>query len=199
MTENIMNLFYNPGGCSLASHIAIVETGMPCQLVTVNREKRTSDGRDFMRINPKGFIPALELDDGTVLAESLAILAYIAHQAGALLPEDGFVRWKTLEATSFMTTEIHGNFKPFWKNAPQAEKDKAREMLVKHFTTTAEELGDRPFLTGDRMTIADPYLFVMLMWSAKHGIEMPGRLETYFARMKKVPSVAQALAEEGLA
>ena len=70
-----MNLFYNPGGCSLASHIAIVETGMPCQLVTVNREKRTSDGRDFMRINPKGFIPALELDDGTVLAESLVHLA----------------------------------------------------------------------------------------------------------------------------
>lgn len=193
-----MNLFYNPGGCSLASHIAIIETGTPCQLVTVNREKRTGDGRDFMKINPKGFIPALELDDGTVLAESLAILAYIAHQAGALLPEDGLVRWKALEATSFMTTEIHGSFKPFWKSALQAEKDKAQDMLVKHFAILAEELGDRPFLMGDQMTIADPYLFVMLMWAAKHGIELPRRLETYFARMKEVPSVAQALVEEGL-
>jgi glutathione S-transferase len=120
--------------------------------VTINMQKRTSDGRDFMKINPKGFVPALEFDDGTVLAESLAILVYIAHQAGALLPEDGLVRWKTLEATSFMTTEIHGNFKPFWKNAPQAEKGKARELLVKHFAIIAEALGNRPFLTGNRMT-----------------------------------------------
>ncbi len=194
-----MNLFYHPGACSLASHIALIETGMSYQLVTINREKRTGDGRDFLKINPKGFVPALEFDDGTVLAESSAVLVYIAHQAGALLPEDGLVRWKTLEAISFMTTEIHGNFKPFWKNAPQAEKDKAREMLVRHFATLAEELGNSPFLTGDRMTIADPHLFVMLMGAAKHDIEISERLETYFARMKEVPSVARALAEEGLA
>lgn len=194
-----MNLFYHPGACSLASHIALVETGMPYRLVAIDREKRTSDGRDFMQINPKGFVPALELDDGTVLAESLAVLVYIADQARALLPEGGVVRWKTLEALSFMTTEIHGNFKPFWKNAPRAEADKAREMLVKHLTTIAEELRDRPFLIGDRMTIADPYLFVMLMWAAKHEIDVSDRLETYFARMKASPTVAQALTAEGLA
>jgi len=168
--ETVMNLFYHPGACSLASHIALVEAGMSYQLVTINREKRTGDGRDFMKINPKGFIPALEFDDGTVLAESLAILAYIAHQGGVLLSEDGLDRWKVLEVTSFMTTEIHGNFKPFWKNASQAEKDKARELLAKHFRTIVDELGDRPFLMGDRMTIADPYLFVMLRWAATHGI-----------------------------
>lgn len=194
-----MNLFYHPGACSLAVHIALVETGMSYQLVSITRDKRTSDGRDFMKINPKGFIPALERDDGTVLAEALAILVYIAHQAGTLLPEEGPVRWAALEATSFMTTEVHGNFKPFWKDATQPEKDNAREMLVKHFTTIAEQLGDRPFLLGDQMTIADPYLFVMLMWAAKHGIEVSDRLQTYFARMKQMPSVAQALAEEGLA
>jgi glutathione S-transferase len=194
-----MNLFYHPGACSLASHIALIEAGMSYQLVTINMEKRTGDGRDFMKINPKGFIPALELDDGTVLAESLAILVYIAHRGRALLPEDGLVRWKAIEDTSFMATEIHGNFKPFWKNAPQTERDKGRQMLVKHFATIAQELGDRPFLVGDRMTIADPYLFVMLMWAARHGIEVPERFETYFARMKQIPSVARALAEEGLA
>ena len=194
-----MNFFYHPGACSLASHIALIEAGMPYQLVTINREKRTGDGRDFMQINPRGFVPALELDDGTVLAESLAVLAYIADQAGVLLPREGLLRWKTLEATSFMTTEIHGNLKPFWKNAPQPEKDKARQLLVKHFVTIAGELGDKPFLMGDQMTIADPYLFVMLTGAVTHGIEVPQRLEAYSARMRKLPSVTQALAEEGLA
>lgn len=194
-----MNLFYHPGACSLAVHIALIEAGMSYQLVSITRDKRTSDGRDFLKINPKGFIPALERDDGTVLAEALAILVYIAHQAGTLLPEDGSVRWEALEATSFMTTEIHGNFKPFWKNATQAEKDKARELLDKHFTTVAEQLGDRPFLLGERMTIADPYLFVMLRWAVTHGIEVPPQFDAYFARMKQVPCVARALAEEGIA
>jgi glutathione S-transferase len=194
-----MNLFYHPGACSLAVHIALAETGMSYQLVGITRDKRTSDGRDFMKINPKGFVPALELDDGTVLAEALAILVYIAHRTGTLLPEDGLVRWRALEACSFMTSELHGNFKPFWKNAAREEKDKARQMLVKHFATIAEQLGDRLFLVSDRMTIADPYLFVMLMWAAKHGIEVSEWFKNYFACMKAVPSVALALAEEGLA
>ena len=194
-----MNLFYNPGACSLAVHIALAETGMSYKLVSINRDKQTADGRDFTKINPKGFIPALELDDGTVLAESLAILVYIAHHSGKLLPEDGPVRWQALEATSFMTTEIHGNFKPFWKHAAQPEKDKAREMLVKHFAAIADELGGKPFLTGDQMTIADPYLYVMLTWAAKHGIEVSARFESYATQMKKMPSVARVLAEEGLA
>jgi glutathione S-transferase len=194
-----MNLFYHPGACSLASHIALVEAGMPYQLVTIDREKRTGDGRDFMKINPKGFVPALELDDGTVLAESLAILVYIADRSGALLADDGIERWKTLEAVSFMTTEIHGNFKPFWKNAPHAEKDKARDLLVKHFATIAEELADRRFLMGDRMTIADPYLFTVLTWADRHGIAVPERFENYSARMKEMSSVSRALTEEGLA
>ncbi len=194
-----MKLFYHPGACSLASHIALVEAGLPYQLVTIDREKRTSDGRDFLKINPKGFVPALEFDDGTVLAESIAVLVSIADQTGRLLAKDGFARWKTLEATSFMTTEIHGNLKPFWKNASQAEKDKAREALHKHFAVIAEELGNREFLIGDRMTIADPYLFVMLMWAAKHEIDVPERLQTYRSRLRELPSFAQALAEEGLA
>jgi glutathione S-transferase len=197
--RNDMKLFFVPGGCSLAVHIALAEVGIPYQLVGITRDKRTADGRDFLKINPKGFVPALEFEDGTVLAEAFAILVYIAARAGGtLLPEDGFIRWKVLEATSFMTTEIHGNFKPFWKNAPEAEKDRARQMLVKHYATLADEIDARPFLTGDRMTIADLYLFVMLMWAARHGIDVPERLGKYFSRMKEVPSVARALAEEGL-
>src|SRR5262245_9713300 len=197
-TENFMILYYHPGGCSLADHIVLIETGLPYKLVKVERGKRTEDGRDFMTINPKGFIPALELDDGSVLNENLAILVYIAHQAGSLLP-GGLGRWRALEATSFMTTELHGNFRPFFHaDATQAERDKARKLLVKHFATIAGQLGDRPFLVGDRMTIADPYLVVMLMWAGKNEIEVPERLTGYLAQTKKMRSVARALADEGL-
>jgi glutathione S-transferase len=194
-----MKLFYFPGACSLAVHIALVEAKWPYELVSITLDKRTSDGRDFMKINPKGFIPALELDNGEVLAEALAILVYIAEQTGALLAEDGPQRWQALEATSFMTTEIHGNFKPFWKNAAQAEKDSARQLLGKHFAVIAAQLGETPYLVGDRLTIADLYLFVMLSWAVKHGIAVPRPLESYFEHMRQVGSIDRALQEEGLA
>ncbi|WP_407181126.1 glutathione S-transferase C-terminal domain-containing protein [Bradyrhizobium sp. STM 3562] len=195
-----MILYYHAGACSLAVHIALIEARLACKLVSINRDKRTDDGRDFIAINPRGFVPTLELDDRTVLTENLAILAYIAHQSSTLLPAEGITRWRALEATSFMTTELHGNFKPFfYSDATQAEKDKARQRLAKHFASLADQLGDKPFLLGERMTIADPYLFVMLMWAYRHGIEISQRLRAYFARMKELPSVAQALAEEGLA
>src|SRR5690348_9065127 len=91
-TEGLVILYYAPGGCSLADHIALIEVGLPYKLVRVDRDKRTEDGRDFSTINPKGYLPALELDDGTILTENLAILTYIAHQAGTLLPQDGVDR-----------------------------------------------------------------------------------------------------------
>ena len=194
-----MILYYAPGACSLADHIVLVEMGLSYKLVSINREKRTEHGRDFLAINPRGYVPALELDDGTVLTENLAILAYIARQSDTLLPAEGIARWRALEATSFMATEIHGNLKPFFKNLPTPEKERARGMLVKHFASIAEQLGDKPFLLGDRMTIPDPYLFWALRWAPIHGIELPERLQAYFARMKEVSSVAQALVEEGLA
>lgn len=193
-----MILYYAPGGCSLADHIALIEVGLPYKLVRVFPGKRTEDGRDFLTINPKGFLPALELDDGTILTENLAILVYIAHRGGALLPEDGLDRWRVFEATSFMTTEFHTNFRPFFhRDAIEVERTKARRLLVKHFATVAAQLGDKPFLVGDRMTIADPYLVVMLMWAARFEIDVPERLGFYLAQMMTTPSVAKALADEG--
>jgi glutathione S-transferase len=194
-----MILYYAPGGCSFADHIALIETALPYKLIRVDRGKRTEDGRDFLTINPKGLLPALELDDGTVLTENLAILVYIAHQAGALLAESGLERWRALEAISFMTTELHTNFRPYFhRDATSIERAKARRLLVKHFAAVAEQLADRPFLVGDQMTIADPYLVVMLMWAGKFEIEVPKRLGDYLARMKTTPSVVRALADEGL-
>ncbi|MHC2438002.1 glutathione binding-like protein [Bradyrhizobium sp. USDA 4451] len=194
-----MILYYAPGACSQASHIALIEAGLPHKLVRVGRDKQTEDGRDFRKINPKGYTPALELDDGTILTENLVILAYIAQLTGKLLPLDGLVRWRALEATEFMTTEIHVNFRPYFFDAPHAEKDKARQMLDRRFTTIAEQLGAKRFLVSDQITIADLYLFVMLSWAAMFGVEVPEQLGSYLARMRKMPSVVKALTEEGLA
>jgi glutathione S-transferase len=193
-------LYYAPGACSQASHIALIEAAISYQLVKVGRDKQTDDGRDFKTINPKGYTPALKLDDGTILTESLAILAYIADKSGKLLAKDGLDHWRALEATAFMATELHGNFRPFfYPDSTAAEKDKAGKMLVTHFATLAGQLGERKFLVGEQMTIADAYLFVMLTWAAMMGIAVSERLVTYAARMKSEPSVAKALAKEGLA
>ena len=170
-----MKLYYVPGACSLADHIALLEAGLPFSLVGIDRVTRTvPDGRTFLDVNPRGFVPALELDDGTVLTENLAILAYIAERDGRLLPAGGLLRWRALEATSFLTTEVHGNFRPFFhQDAAPAERERARQKLIKHLATLDAQLGDGPFLLGDRMTIADPYLFVMLRWAVMHGIPVP--------------------------
>jgi glutathione S-transferase len=190
-----MILYYVPGGCSLASHIALVEAGLDHRLVNVKQMER----RELLAINPTGLTPALALDDGTLLTESLAILGHVAEQRGTLLPEAGLSRWRALEALSFMTTEVHGSFRVFfYPDATQAEKDRARAKLVARFSTLADQLGDRPFLVGDRMSLADLYLFVMLRWAAMFGIAVRERLDAYHARMTQVPSVARALAAEGL-
>lgn len=194
-----MILYHHAGACSLADHIALIESGLAYKLIGIIRDKRTDDGRDFLKINPRGFVPALELDDGTVLTENLAILAYIADQSSALMPEASITRWRALEAISFMSTEIHGNLVPFFKKFPESEQERARQALVKHFASIADQLGDRSFLLGDQMTIADPYLFWVLRSAPISGVDIPERLQAYFTRMKELPSVAQALAEEGLA
>ena len=193
-----MNLYYAPGACSLADHIALIEAGLPFRLTSIDRAKRTEDGRDFLTINPRGYVPALELDDGIVLTENLAILAYIAHRSDVFSARDDMTPWRALEAISFMSTEIHGNLVPFFKNLSAEEKERARLALVKHFASIADQLGDQPFLLGERITIADPYLFWVLRSAPISGIELPERLQDYFARMSKLPSVAKALAEEGL-
>ena len=193
-----MKLYYAPGACSLADHIALNEAGIACDLIGIDRAKRTEDGRDFLKINPRGYVPALELDDGAVLTENLAILAYIAQQSDGLFAEAGMTPWRALEAISFMSTAIHGNLVPFFKNLSDDEKARARSALASHFATLADQLGDRPFLLGDRITVADPYLFWCLRSAPVSGIELPERLQAFFVRMNKLPSVQKALDEEGL-
>lgn len=194
-----MILYYAPGACSLACHIALIESGLLYELIAVGRDKQTSDGRDFHTINEKGYTPALELDDGSILTENAVILAYIADRSGKLLASDGMERWRALEATVFMNTEIHRHFIPFFRpDSTQEDKDKARKSLDLRFPIVDKQLGDKPFLVGEQMTIADAYLFVMLAWAAMMGIPVPERLERHFGQLRARPAVAKALADEGL-
>ncbi|MBB3590777.1 glutathione S-transferase [Rhizobium sp. BK529] len=193
-----MNLIYYPGACSLADHIALIEAGLSYRLISINHGKKTQDGRDFLSINPKGYIPALELEDGTVLTENQVILNYIAETSGRLLPEDRLLRWRVLEALAFMSSEIHPRYQPFFRDFPEPEKARAREKLAQAFAILADQMGDRTFLVGDELTIADCYLFWVLMVAPRSGVELPDRLRRSLDRMRALPSVIQALAEEGL-
>ena len=194
-----MILYYAPGACSQASHIALNAAGISHRLVKVDRERRTDHGRDFNLINNKGYTPALDLGDGTILTENLAILAYIAAHSGKLMPKEGLAHWRVLEALAFMTTEIHRGFMPFFRGGTDEEKAQAAETLALRFGTLDDQMGDQPFLLGEQMTIADCYLFVMLSWAVMMGVAVPSRLTAYLARMKDVPAVAKTLAAEGLA
>ncbi|MBP2561952.1 glutathione S-transferase [Neorhizobium galegae] len=193
-----MNLFYYPAACSLADHIALIETGLPYKLLSIDHDRKTEDGRDFLSINQKGYIPTLELEDGVFLTENPVILNYIAEKSGKLLPKDGIARWRALESLAFMASEIHGSYQPFFRDFPEPEKVRAREKLAKAFAILADQMGNKKFLVSDKMTIADCYLFWVLMVAPKSGVELPENLSKAFDRMRMLPSVIQALAEEGL-
>ena len=193
-----MNLFYYPAACSIADHVALIEAGLPYKLLSIDREKKTEDGRDFLSINPKGYIPTLEMNDGTILTENQVILAYIAEQSGKLLPNDRILRWRAFEVLAFMSSEIHASYNPFFRDFPELEKERAREKLKKAFGILADQMGDKAFLVSNEMTIADCYLFWVLMVAPRSGVELPENLRNCLDRMKAMPSVIQALEEEGL-
>ena len=193
-----MILYYYPGACSLANHIALIEAGLGYTLISITHEKKTEDRRDFLSVNPKGYIPALELDDGEVLTENMVILNYIADISGKLLPQTNILRWRSLEAMAFMSTEIHGSYAPFFKNFPETEKKRAREKLARAFSLLDNQLGDKSYLICEELTVADFYLFWVLMASERIGIQLTQRLQSYYARMRLLPSVDRALHEENL-
>lgn len=194
-----MKLYFSPGACSLADHIALIEAGLAFDLVKVDlKAKRTADG-DYLTINPKGYVPALALDDGEVLTENIAVLAYIADRSGKLMPSAGIARWRVLEATAFISSELHKNFKPFFSpDSGDSAKRAAQDLLGKRFALLGAQLGRGDFLVGEEISIADCYLFVMLGWAReKAGVDLPANLIAYHDRMKQRPSVAKAVAAEG--
>ena len=196
-----MKLYYAPGACSLADHIALAEAGIAYELEKVDlKEKKTEHGDDYTQINPKGYVPALKLDDGEILTENVAILSFIGSLSGALLPRDGIGHWRALETTAFVSTELHKSFKPlFMPGSSTDDQANAKQTLAKRFAYLEDKLGDRNFILGDGITIADCYLFVMLMWAKeKAGMALPPHLSAYSERLAKRQGVARALQEEGL-
>ena len=201
-----MKLYYSPGACSQAAHIVLHETGFSHDSVRVDLSAKTlEDGSDYLRINPKGAVPALELENGEVLTENAVILQYLGDRSGSsdLFPPLGdFRRYRVLEWLNFVATELHKGFGPLWNPGSASEwKQATRDQLGKKFDYVEQQLGDQPFLTGNRFTIADAYLFVMLGWTAMNDIDLgrwPG-LTAFYERAAERPSVRQVLEFEGLA
>ena len=193
-----MKLYYAPGACSLADHIALHEAGLSFEHEKVDlKAKRTEAGDDYATINPKGYVPALTLDSGETLSENVAILDWIAHQDTALKPSGEMGHTHLLMALAFISTEIHKGFKPFFAGASDDEKAKAGETILKRMGYLADTMqGD--FLFGADVSAADCYLFVMLLWAQKNGLDAPPKLAAFRERMIKRPAVKKAMTHEGL-
>jgi len=194
-----MKLYLAPGACSLADHIALHEADLDFERVTVDlKARRTDDGRDFTQINPKGYVPALQLDDGQVLTENVAILSWVADQSPTLSPVGALGRYRLLEALAYISTEIHKGFKPFFRpGATEAEKAEASQTIGKRLAFLADRL-TTDYLFGGQVSVADIYLFVMLTWAKKNAIPLPAPLPAFFARMQARPAVQLAMKHEGL-
>lgn len=198
-----MKLYYSPGACSQAPHILLHETGLGHEAVKVDlKEKRTEDGRDYRSINPKGAVPALELDNGEVLTENAVVLQYLGDRAslGEFLPGLGdFRRYRVLEWVNFITTEVHKGFGPLF-NPDASDEVKAfakKNVMEKLDYVEANFVG--PFLMGGDMTLGDAYLFVMTGWAGKmFGLDRWPKLAEFRAMMSERPAVRHVLKFEGL-
>ena len=176
--------------------------GLALQFVKVDLKTHQVDGNDFYRMNPKGYVPALVLDDGDLLTEGPAIVQYLADRD----PEKGLVpkagtreRYHCQEWLNYISTEIHKSFSPlFHKTDPEENKVKAREGLAKKFKFISGELKTRSFLMGESFSVADAYLFTVLRWGRAMKVEIPENVETYFQRVAARPAVQTSLKEEGL-
>lgn len=200
-----MKLYYSPGACSLAPHIALVEAGLGFEAVKTNtREKTSADGADFLRLNPKGYVPALVLDDGQVLTEGPAILQYIGDRRpeSGLVPAPGTMeRYRVQEWLNFTATELHKGFGPLIRpGVPEDFRAASRQRLEGRLSYVADQLIGRDFVVGRRFTVADAYLYVILGWTRAGGIERERWpvLQAYHAAINARPAVQAARAAEGL-
>ena len=200
-----MKLYYSPGACSLSPHIALLEAGLPYDLVKVDlRAKKLENGDDFLKINPKGQVPALALDSGELVTEGPVIVQMIADKASAknLAPaRDSAERYKLLEWLNFITTELHKNFGPMFSPV-LADDAKAffKDRVMGKFKYIDGALAGRDYLMGKQFTVADGYLFTMLAWADRMKFDLSGlpNLLGYKARVGARPMVLEALAKEGL-
>ena len=200
-----MKLYYSPGACWLASHIALEETGLKYEAIAApTKTKVLPDGSDYRKVNPLGYVPYLVMDDGTGLAEGPAILQYIADQAPAtkLAPPNGTVpRYQLQSWLNFIGTEVHKNFGPLFNSAmPEEAKQIFTTNLLGRLKWVDGELAGKPFLMGNDFTVADAYLFVVTNWAQPLGIDLSPfkNLLAFRERVAARPAVQAAMKAEGL-
>ena len=202
-----MLLYFKPGACSLASRIVLTEIGLPFEAVKVDTSAGTTeDGSDYRAINPKGYVPALQIVPGTIITENLAILQYLADQAprAGLAPVAGTIeRVRLQEWLSFTSSELHKAFSPWFSGQPLGGEDKSRAEanLSRRIGDVERGLSDdRPFILGDTFTVADAYLFVVLNWSGFINVDLARwpKVAAYTTRIAARPAVRAALTAEGL-
>jgi glutathione S-transferase len=197
-----MKLYFSPGACSLHPDIALREAGLPFELVRVDtRAHKTHDGKDYYAVNPKGSVPALELDDGSILTEGAVIDQYIADlkpEAKLAPPAGTMERYRLQEWLNFIASEVHKSFAPLFGGGSDELKQQARDRIGKRFDLLAKELASRPYLMGEGFSVADGYLYNMLRWTTFTGINLTKwpALEAFFARVEARPTVQAALAAE---
>lgn len=200
-----MKLYFVPGACSMAPHITAREAGLALDLEKVDLEKRqTASGEDFWKISPKGYVPVVKLDNGQTLTEGPAILQYIADQKpeSGLAPANGTLeRYRLIEWLNFISTEIHKAFTPFFNPKLTPEwRENQLELLGRRFDFVVKKLDGKPYLMGDKFTVADAYLFTNLGWMnfLKLDMEKWPSLKEYMARVAARPAVKETMRAEGL-
>ena len=200
-----MRLYFAPGACSLSPHIVSRELGLPLELKKVSTKDKTMEGGgDYRTINPKGYVPALELDDGAVLTEGPAIVQYLADRKpdAGLAPKAGTIeRYRLQEWLNFITSEIHKQFSPLFRpTTPEEYKKIAKENLANRFEWLDKQLGGKEFLMGSGFSVADAYLYTVLRWTKPMQIDLSRwpNLVAYMERVGARPKVKDALKAEGL-
>jgi glutathione S-transferase len=200
-----MKLFYSPGACSLSPHIVAAEAGVPVDLVKVDLQShRTAADEDFYTINPKGYVPALQLDDGSLLTEGAAIVQYLADQrpASGLAPPAGSPgRYRLQEWLAFIGSELHKGYSPLFSNTTPAETRAERVgYLQKRYATVEARLKDSPWLVGESFTAADAYLFTVTNWARLVKVDLSAfpQILAFQTRVAARPQVQAAMRAEGL-
>ncbi len=201
-----MKLYYMKGACSLASFISLKEAGCDFDAAEVDHKtRRTRDGEDLNAVNSKGYVPVLRLDDGEFLTENVAVLLYIGdlNPSAGLAPREGTLdRYRLVETLAYINSELHKNFGPLFNPAnSQDVKNMARSNLTKRLDWLEKSIGEKTFLVGDRFTVADAYLFVVLSWADRVDIDLKRwpALKRHNERVRARPQVIAALKAEGLA
>ncbi len=198
-----MKLYFSPGACSLSPHLVLNELGLPHQLVKVDlKAKTTADGRDFRTINPKGYVPTLELDDGSILTEGPAIVQYLADRKpdAHLAPANGtMARYRLQEWLNFISTELHKQFSPLFNPATPADMAQMQKTrLHDRFAFVAQTLAKHDWLLPEGFSVADCYLYTVLTWAPHVGVDVSDlpALAAFKSRMEARPAVAKTLEVE---